>query len=421
MDFKYKIADVAKEFGMPAKKVVETVSGVTGEAYKTAGTFEEKELNVLLETLTRENAEDSLDAYLASGKEPAPAPKAEKKPEPKKQPAAAQKPAAKPKPAEQPKPAAKQEPKPEQKKDSRKPEKPAEKRSEKRVTLQELAADTGIKEPVKTEQVQVNRAQVSVDTRTVDVNVDKFNARYDDLADSRNMPSKRKNQPTGKKEKFNNRNNRRGQQFGRRRETEAERLQRTTEKLLDLSRRDDGVQPDVTIVDLQQAVHGTLHLLRPLADRSSVTITCLMSEGVTVRASEDDIYHIVFNLVENAIKYNLPGGDVTVRVETRGEQSILSVADTGIGIPEADRPNIFNRFYRVDKARSREHGGSGLGLSIVHDAAALYGGVVTVDGVEPHGTRFTVTFPRAAASGAPETQKEVPELSLIHISEPTRH
>ena len=226
MDFKYKIADVAKEFGMPAKKVVETVSGVTGEAYKTAGTFEEKELNVLLETLTRENAEDSLDAYLASGKEPAPAPKAEKKPEPKKQPAAAQKPAAKPKPAEQPKPAAKQEPKPEQKKDSRKPEKQAEKRSEKRVTLQELAADTGIKEPVKTEQVQVNRVQVSVDTRTVDVNVDKFNARYDDLADSRNMPSKRKNQPTGKKEKFNNRNNRRGQQFGRRRETEAERLQR---------------------------------------------------------------------------------------------------------------------------------------------------------------------------------------------------
>ena len=70
MDFKYKIADVAKEFGMPAKKVVETVSGVTGETYKTAGTFEEKELNVLLETLTRENAEDSLDAYLASGKEP---------------------------------------------------------------------------------------------------------------------------------------------------------------------------------------------------------------------------------------------------------------------------------------------------------------------------------------------------------------
>ena len=221
MDFKYKIADVAKEFGVPAKKVIETVSGVTGTAYKTGGTFEEKELNVLLETLTRENAETSLDAYLASGKEEVkPAPKAEpKKPEAKK--AEEKKPAAQPAKAEQPK----AEARPEQKKD-RKPEKQAEKRNEKRVTLQELAADTGIKEPVKTEQVQVNRAQVSVDTRTVDVNVDKFNARYDDLADSRNMPSKRKNQPTGKKEKFNNRNNRRGQQFGRRRETEAERLQR---------------------------------------------------------------------------------------------------------------------------------------------------------------------------------------------------
>ena len=78
MDFKYKIADVAKEFGVPAKKVIETVTGVTGEAYKTGGTFEEKELNVLLETLTRENAEASLDAYLASGKSP-PRPRRQKR------------------------------------------------------------------------------------------------------------------------------------------------------------------------------------------------------------------------------------------------------------------------------------------------------------------------------------------------------
>ena len=230
MDFKYKIADVAKEFGVPTKKVIETVAPITGESYKTGSTFGEKELNLLLETLTRENAEGSLDAYLASGvkEEPAPAPKA---PVENKKPAAeAKKPEQKPAPkAEEKKPEAKnaEEKKPESKKDRKAENKPAEKRSEKRVTLQELAADTGIKEPVKAvEQVQVNRAQVSVDTRTVDVNVDKFNARYDDLADSRNMPSKRKNQPTGKKEKFNNRNNRRGQQFGRRRETEAERLQR---------------------------------------------------------------------------------------------------------------------------------------------------------------------------------------------------
>ena len=222
MDFKYKITDVAKEFDLPAKKVIETVAPLTGEAYKTGGTFGEKELDVLLETLTRANAETSMDAYLNSAKvqpepkpEPKPAPKAEKKPAEKK---------AEPKPEAKPAPAPKAE---EPKKEARKPEKQAEKRSEKRVTFQELAADTGIKKPVAaTEQVEVNRARVSVDTRTVDVNVDKFNARYDDLADSRNMPSKRKNQPTGKKEKFNNRNRQRGQQFGRRRETEAERLQR---------------------------------------------------------------------------------------------------------------------------------------------------------------------------------------------------
>lgn len=121
MDFKYKIADVAKEFGMPAKKVVETVSGVTGEAYKTVGTFEEKELNVLLETLTRENAEDSLDAYLASGKEPAPPRRQKRSPSRRSSPPAAQKARCQAQPAEQPKPAAKQEPKPEQKKDSRSP------------------------------------------------------------------------------------------------------------------------------------------------------------------------------------------------------------------------------------------------------------------------------------------------------------
>ena len=84
MDFKYKIADVAKEFGVPTKKVIETVAPITGESYKTGSTFGEKELNLLLEPLTRETAEGSLDAYLASGakEEPAPAPKAEKKPEP---------------------------------------------------------------------------------------------------------------------------------------------------------------------------------------------------------------------------------------------------------------------------------------------------------------------------------------------------
>ena len=251
VDFKYKVTDIAKDFGISTKKVIETFAELTGETRKTGATFEENEVNALLEALTRETAVKDLGEYLASGKEPQPVKQETKKPEAKpqakkeepkpeaakpqpKQPKQPEAPKAEPK-AEQAKPAQNAQPKAAQPKpvqqekrnDKRNDNKQAEKRSEKRVTMQELASETGIKEPVATEQVKVDRAQVSVDTRTVDVNVDKFSARYDDLADSRNMPSKRKNQPTGKKEKFNNnRNNRRGQQFGRRRETEAERLQR---------------------------------------------------------------------------------------------------------------------------------------------------------------------------------------------------
>ena len=247
VDFKYKVTDIAKDFGISTKKVIETFAELTGETRKTGATFEENEVNALLEALTRETAVKDLGEYLASGKEPQPVKQETKKPEAKPQakkeapkpeatkpqPKQPEAPKAEPK-AEQAKPAQNAQPKaaqpkpPQQEKrnDKRNDNKQAEKRSEKRVTMQELASETGIKEPVATEQVKVDRAQVSVDTRTVDVNVDKFSARYDDLADSRNMPSKRKNAPTGKKEKFNNRNNRRGQQFGRRRETEAERLQR---------------------------------------------------------------------------------------------------------------------------------------------------------------------------------------------------
>ncbi len=255
VDFKYKVTDIAKDFGISTKRVIETFAELTGETRKTGATFEENEVNALMEALTRETAVKDLGEYLASGKEPQPVKQETKKPEAKpqakkeepkpeaakpqpKQPKQPEAPKAEPK-AEQAKPAQNAQPKAAQPKaaqpkpaqqekrnDKRNDNKQAEKRSEKRVTMQELASETGIKEPVATEQVKVDRAQVSVDTRTVDVNVDKFSARYDDLADSRNMPSKRKNAPTGKKEKFNNRNNRRGQQFGRRRETEAERLQR---------------------------------------------------------------------------------------------------------------------------------------------------------------------------------------------------
>ena len=180
---------------------------------------------------------------------------------------------------------------------------------------------------------------------------------------------------------------------------ETERLQRTTEKLLDLSRRDDGAHVKRVSVDVGEAAGDTLRRLAPLAESSGVELHCEAEDGCIITAPEDDVYQIVFNLAENAIKYNVPGGSVDVSVKNSRGFVLLTVEDTGIGIPEADLPNIFSRFYRVDKARSRERGGSGLGLSIVHDAVAALGGKIDVAAREGGGTRFTVTFPAPEVKG----------------------
>ena len=178
---------------------------------------------------------------------------------------------------------------------------------------------------------------------------------------------------------------------------EAQRLQRTTEKLLDLSRLDDKVQFVPEPVDLKQAALDAIASLRPLAQEKRVRLRSELEEGCVVMGSRDDMARILFNLVENAIKYNVPEGSVLLRLYGREQQVILSVEDTGIGIPEADRPYIFDRFYRVDKARSREAGGSGLGLSIVHDAVRAYGGSITVGQNKPQGSVFMLSFPRPSA------------------------
>lgn len=175
---------------------------------------------------------------------------------------------------------------------------------------------------------------------------------------------------------------------------EAERLQRTTEKLLDLSRLDDGVQIVPEPVDLKQVSVDALVILRPLADEKGVRIKCELEDGCVIMANVDDAFHIIFNLMENAVKYNVPQGSVLLTLSCDEENVYLAVADTGIGIPEEDRFNIFSRFYRVDKARSREAGGSGLGLSIVHDAVVAHGGTIAVGQNKPQGSRFIVTFPR---------------------------
>lgn len=175
---------------------------------------------------------------------------------------------------------------------------------------------------------------------------------------------------------------------------EAERLQRTTEKLLDLSKLDSGIQIMPEPVDVKQVAVDALVLLRPLADERNVRIRCDLEEGCVIMATVDDVFHIIFNLMENAIKYNVEGGSVHLLLCGSQQFVEFTVTDTGIGIPENETYNIFSRFYRIDKARSREAGGSGLGLSIVHDAVKAHGGSITVGHNKPQGSFFTVTFPR---------------------------
>lgn len=176
--------------------------------------------------------------------------------------------------------------------------------------------------------------------------------------------------------------------------TEAERLNRMTQKLLLLS-KSDSVNPDAEreVVDVVSVTERVLKMLQPVADKKPVTLTMIPVDDCTVLAPEDDIYQIIFNLVENAIKYNTENGAVSINISRSDEEVKISIRDTGVGIPEAAREHIFDRFYRVDKARSRAAGGAGLGLSIVHDMVKRNFGEIKIQSVEPQGTEFVVLFP----------------------------
>jgi signal transduction histidine kinase len=175
--------------------------------------------------------------------------------------------------------------------------------------------------------------------------------------------------------------------------TEAERLSRTTEKLMSLTRLDSNIDMPKESVDIRSVITGTMRMLNPLAESRGIALNSKLDGGCHVFSTEDDIYQIVFNLVENAIKYNKPGGSVMITLRREESTLVLTVDDTGIGVPEQDLPYIFDRFYRVDKARSRASGGSGLGLSIVRATVLENNGTISALRREGGGMRFTVKFP----------------------------
>ncbi|HEY7156270.1 MAG TPA: ATP-binding protein [Gemmataceae bacterium] len=169
--------------------------------------------------------------------------------------------------------------------------------------------------------------------------------------------------------------------------------------LLSLARLESGEELfDFQPVVLEEVVQACLERHRPRAETKRQTIEVVPPEGaelITAWADEEAVEQILDNLLDNAVKYTPEGGRLSVRWRAEGEQVLLEVSDTGIGIPEADLPRIFERFYRVDKARSREMGGTGLGLSIVKHLTQALRGSVRADSRPGRGTTFIVSLPRA--------------------------
>lgn len=174
---------------------------------------------------------------------------------------------------------------------------------------------------------------------------------------------------------------------------ESDRLTRMTQKLLTLSKADAQTTCEHEVVDLGETVRRVFRMLVPLADRTEIKLTASLDRDCYVLSMEDDAYQIIFNLVENGIKYNHAGGSVHVTARHTQDEAELLVEDTGMGIPQDAIEHIFERFYRVDKARSRQAGGSGLGLSIVHELVERNFGTIEVSSKEGEGTKFTVRMP----------------------------
>ena len=174
---------------------------------------------------------------------------------------------------------------------------------------------------------------------------------------------------------------------------QTERLSRMVRTLLDMSElkavpRNDRIQ-------LAPMIEEVLADLSPLAEKSGVTLSQI-GDDLWITGSDVLVYRAIFNLVENGVKYNHPGGSVCVAASRREREAVVEVTDTGCGIPDNFRESVFQPFFRVDKSRSREKGGVGLGLSLVWEIARLHGGGVRVRESGKTGTVIELTLPVSA-------------------------
>lgn len=178
--------------------------------------------------------------------------------------------------------------------------------------------------------------------------------------------------------------------------SEAARLVTLIEDIIRLSQLDEGVEMPVEPVELHALAEETAASLREAADAKKVTLSVIGS-AATVCSVRRLLSEIIYNLCDNAIKYNVPGGSVTVDTAPCEGGVILTVSDTGIGIPPEHQSRVFERFYRVDKSHSRQSGGTGLGLSIVKHAVQDLDGAIHLDSTPGQGTSIQVTIPDKSA------------------------
>ena len=174
----------------------------------------------------------------------------------------------------------------------------------------------------------------------------------------------------------------------------ARRMKGLVDDLLTLARADAGeLELRWELVDLGPIIEECAEMLRPLAEGRGVCVV-VKPGGAKLEADAARLERVMTNLLSNAILYNRPGGQVTLSLASAGESVVLTVADTGVGIPEAELPRVFDRFFRVDKARSRESGGSGLGLAICKSIVDAHGGTIAVASQPGQGTEVVVRLSR---------------------------
>ena len=178
--------------------------------------------------------------------------------------------------------------------------------------------------------------------------------------------------------------------------TESHRMSRIVDDLLDLSRVEFGGTEEWTDIDLATVLVEVVSTNQYAAKRQGLGLSLTGSAELLVRGDRSQLISVFSNLVDNAIKYSEIGGIVNVSSTIKGEEIMVSVTDHGIGIAERDQKRIFERFYRVDKARSRATGGTGLGLSIVRHIVLEHGGAIDIRSEEGVGSTFTVRLPRVA-------------------------